>query len=459
MAELINFPKRKRGVILSSHGWQRLQAAEHLAAIRQNAGRAYTLEQLSKQTQLSTNTLTKVRRRQKPVDQLTLEAYFAAFDLSLSLNDYITQELEPTPAVGPQQAPFKGQLEVDSPFYIYRPPAEQLCIEETMKPSALVRIKAARQFGKTSLVARMLSHAEDYNFRVVPLSLQLADSRIFSDLDQFLRWLCVMVARTLGLPDELDQRWNSLFGGNYSCSDYFETYLLPASDRPLLLVLDEVNLLFGYPKIGADFFGMLRAWYEQGRHGIESHNVWQRLRLVIVHSTEVYLPLNLHQSPFNVGLLIELPNFSPAQVQELASRYGLSCTDNEIAQLWELVGGHPYLTQLTLFHLSQQNWTLEQIAETATSPNSIFNSHLRQQFGRLEQDADLMIGMQQVIASCQVSGQLSEPASEGAILPPNQAFKLQGLGLVTFERQRAVPSCNLYRQYFMQVLKDALKDA
>ena len=177
MAELINFPKRKRGVILSSQGWQRLQAAEHLAALRQNAGRAYTLEQLSKQTQLSTNTLTKVRRRQKPVDQLTLEAYFAAFELRLTLNDYITQDLEPAP-VSAQQAPFKGQLDIDSPFYIYRPPAEQLCLEETLKPSALVRIKAARQYGKTSLVARMLSHAEDYSFRVVPLSLQLADSRI-----------------------------------------------------------------------------------------------------------------------------------------------------------------------------------------------------------------------------------------------------------------------------------------
>ena len=417
MAELINFPKRKRGVILSSQGWQRLQAAEHLAAIRQNAGRGYTLEQLSKQTQLSTNTLTKVRRRQKPVDQLTLEAYFEAFELKLNLNDYITQELEPAPA-GAQQAPFKGQLEVGSPFYIYRPPAEQLCIEESMKPSALVRIKAARQFGKTSLVARMLSNAEDYSFRVVPLSLQLADSRIFSDLDQFLRWLCVMVARALGLPDQLDQRWNSLFGGNYSCSDYFETYLLPAADRPLLLVLDEVNVLFGYPKIGADFFGMLRAWYEQGRHGIESQNVWRLLRLVIVHSTEVYLPLNLHQSPFNVGLLIELPHFSPVQVQDLASRYGLSCTEAEVAQLWDLVGGHPYLTQLMLFHLSQQSQTLAQIAETATSPNSIFNSHLRQQFGRLEQDADLMSGMQQVVSS-----------THGAILPPNQAFKLQGLGI------------------------------
>ncbi|EAW34282.1 hypothetical protein [Lyngbya sp. PCC 8106] len=47
-------PKRKRGVILSSKGWQRLQAAEHLSSVRENAGHGYTLEQLSTHTGLST---------------------------------------------------------------------------------------------------------------------------------------------------------------------------------------------------------------------------------------------------------------------------------------------------------------------------------------------------------------------------------------------------------------------
>lgn len=441
MVERVNFSKRKRGVLLSSQGWQRLQAAEHLSAIRENMGRAYTLEQLSDRTGLSTNTLTKVRRRQKPVDQPTLEAYFQAFSLTLTDDDCLTQEPDAvTLALSSlQQTPLKGQLELDSPFYIYRPPAERLCTEEILKPGALIRIKASRQFGKTSLMARLLSHADDHGLRVASLSLQLADSRLFNDLDSFLRWLCVMVTRTLDLPDEMQTRWDSLFGGSYSCSDYFETYLLAASERPLLLILDEVNVVFNYPSIASDFFGMLRAWYEQGRHS--GHRaIWQRLRLVIIHSTEVYLPLNLHQSPFNVGLLIELPCFTHDQVQELASRYGLTFAASHIEFLLYLVGGNPYLTQLALFYLSQKAITLDNLRDTAIAPDSIFSSHLRQQFGRLEHDPDMLTGMQQVI---------SDPT--GAVLHPTAAFKLQGLGLIQFQNQRAVPSCSLYQRYFSQV--------
>lgn len=118
-------PKRKRGVILSLQGWQRLQAAEQLAAARYNSGCAFTLEQLSEQTQLSTKTLAKVRHRQKPVDRLTLADYFGAFGLTLTPDDYLNQEF-----ANPQsealldslrQAPLKGQLVPDSPPYVYRP--------------------------------------------------------------------------------------------------------------------------------------------------------------------------------------------------------------------------------------------------------------------------------------------------------------------------------------------------
>jgi len=128
-----------------------------------------------------------------------------------------------------------------------------------------------------------------------------------------------------------------------------------------------VNVLFNYPDIAADFFGMLRAWYEQARHGTGNSELWQRLRLVIVYSTEVLLPLNLHQSPFNVGLLIELPAFTPEQVEELAIRYGLETPKVYGSELVKLVGGNPYLTQLTLFHLSQSQKNLEQLLDLTVS--------------------------------------------------------------------------------------------
>ena len=49
----------------------------------------------------------------------------------------------------------RGQVPLNSPFYIERPPTELICFEEILQPGALIRIKAPRQMGKTSLMARI----------------------------------------------------------------------------------------------------------------------------------------------------------------------------------------------------------------------------------------------------------------------------------------------------------------
>ncbi|NJO80070.1 MAG: hypothetical protein HC827_17170 [Cyanobacteria bacterium RM1_2_2] len=438
--------KRRRGFILSVQGWQRLQAAEVCSASQDNQNKPYTLEQLSERTGLSVRTLTKIRRRQQPVDQPSLAACFAAFGLVLEADDLIRQisDADPTPIADPPerllQVPLKGQLPVDSLFYIYRAPAETLLTREIAQSGALIRVKAPKQFGKTSLVARGLAQAESVGFRTAVVSLQLADSTVFGSVSQFLRWLCAMVTRSLGLADRVEEFWNPLLGGSYSCNDYFESYLLPASASPFLLVLDEVNVLFQYPEVSADFFGMLRAWHEQSRHDSETGE-WQKFRLVLVYSTEIFVPLPIHQSPFNVGLLIELSGFTQEQVQALVTRYRIASAEPYAAQLLNLLGGHPYLTQLALFHLSHQRITLNELIQTVAMPNSIFSSHFNQQFGYLEAHPELKEAMRQVVLS-----------PTGVELYPTIGLKLRGMGLIRFQNEFAVSSCVLYQNYFAKVL-------
>jgi hypothetical protein len=50
----------------------------------------------------------------------------------------------------------KGEVPLDSPFYVERPPIERLCYETIVQPGALIRIKAPKQMGKTSLMLRIL---------------------------------------------------------------------------------------------------------------------------------------------------------------------------------------------------------------------------------------------------------------------------------------------------------------
>ncbi len=446
MAESTPFPeRRRRGVILSPQGWKRLQQAEQQAAQRDNQGYPYTLEQLSLITGLSTNTLTKVRRRQKPVDISTVELYFQAFGLDPTRLDYQPPQLpraEGSEGVALREPPLKGPLTVESPFYLHRPPVESSCFQAIAQPGCLIRIKAPRQFGKTSLLAQLATYGQNQGYRVAIVSFHLLDRAFLQSTSEFMRWFCGAVARALAIPNQLEQHWDDLFGGSYGCTDYFERYLLPQTDRPLLLLIDGVDELFAHGELALDFFGMVRAWYEQSAYG-GGVAEWQRLRLVLTHALESTLPFNPHQSPFNVGLAITLPPLNLMQVKELAFRYGLQPSETYAARLAPLLGGHPYLTQLSLGHLSQTGEDLADWEAGAIAYSSILGSHLRQQGERLEAEPELAPALQSVIA-----------APDGVRLPPRLAFRLHSLGWVQFTEQRCVISCELYRQYFQALLAD-----
>ena len=63
--------------------------------------------------------------------------------------------------------------------------------------------------------------------------------------------------------------------------------------------------------IADDFCRLLRGWYDMARRGSRIGAIWQKLRLVVVHSTEVYSSLDINSSPLaGIGLEIELPEFS-----------------------------------------------------------------------------------------------------------------------------------------------------
>lgn len=224
-----------------------------------------------------------------------------------------------------------------------------------MQPGALIRIKAPRLMGKTSLMARILERARKQGYQTVVLNLKLADEKVFTNLDRFLQWFCACVSRSLKLPNQLADYWDEMFGSNYNTTDYFENYLLAQIDSPLVLALDNVDRVFAHPEIASDFFGLLRAWYEKGKYGDRSSNIWQKLRLVVVHSTEVYIPLNINQSRFNLGLSVEIPDFTSAQVQDLALRHGLNFPIRDVEKLIHFVGGNPHLIRLALYHIWAQD--------------------------------------------------------------------------------------------------------
>jgi hypothetical protein len=347
-------------------------------------------------------------------------------------NPYALTPNHPPQPVAEPELPM-GQVELASAFYVERPGIDERCYEAIAKPGALIRIKAPRQMGKTSLMARILQRGTALGYRSIPLSFQLADSKVFTDLDRFLQWFCAVVALELQLPDRLAEFWNGIFGSKVSCKSYFERYLLANTPEPLVLGLDEVDRVLQYPELTADFFGLLRAWHEEAKN----REIWRKLRLVVVHSTEVYVPMDINQSPFNVGLPIELPEFKSEQVQDLALRHGLAWGTTEIEELMAMVGGHPYLVRLALYYIARREITLAQLLEKAPTDGGLYSDHLRRHLWNLSQHPELAAALYKVVT-----------ADRAIQLESIPGFKLHSMGLVNLQGNEVTPRCNLYRQYF-----------
>jgi hypothetical protein len=434
--------KRRRGVILTLQGFQKLQKAQSLAEFQKNCGNRYTLEDLSDRTGLAVNTLMKVYHCDAGVDKKSLFRYFSAFNLTLEPSDYFwvspeIEEVEVSDNIQLGQAIELelpgGQVPLDSPFYVERPPIESFCYKTILQPGALIRLKAPRRMGKTSLMSRILHHAANQGLRTVSLSFQLADGKIFQDLEQFLRWFCANVSLGLQLPNQLGDYWDEDFGSIVSCKMYFEQYLLASIAQPLVLGLDDVDRLFAYPDLASEFFGLLRTWHEEAKN----REIWRKFRLVVVHSTEIYSSLSANKSSFNVGLPIELPPFTSLQVQDLRRWHGLDWSDEEAQQLTDFVGGNPYLVRVGLYHIGRGDVKIKPVWQTSSKTGGIYSNHLQRQLWKLQQEPSLAEAFGSVVRS-------KAPVELGLV----EGFKLQSMGLVHLVGERATVSCPLYVRYF-----------
>lgn len=353
------------------------------------------------------------------------------FPLAICPNQITTEELADL------EEP-EGQVPLNSPFYMERPPIEADCYHAIIRPYALIRIKAPRQMGKSSLMTRVLHHAEQQGYRTAALSFQQADNARLADLDKFLQWFCAGVTRKLKLPThKVADLWDDFLGSKDNSSEYFEKELLAEFTTPLVLGLDDVDRIFEYQEIASDFFGLLRTWHEQSKN----NDIWKKLRLVIVHSKEVYIPLNINQSPFNVGTAVELSEFTLAQVQELAQRHQLDWTDAQCEQLMNIVGGHPYLIREALYQIAHDKMTLAQLLKKAPTEEGPYAEHLRRHLRNLEQDEQLRAAIKKVVAE-------KKPIEIGS----TEAFKLHSMGLIKLQGDAVMPLCHLYRDYFSKRL-------
>lgn len=448
--------KRHRGYILSEVGRHKLQA--QLSQLESQQGYKFTLQVLARQTQLIDSqglhptTIKKIVEHQIAVDERSIRTFFQSLELELEPQDYhpATQQKSLVKLVGGRDKPQAIELEqrqspdfqspdfpggpvpLGSPYYIEHPILQARACSEINRPGGLIRVKAPRKMGKSSFTLRLLHHATSLGYSVLQVDLKQADESVFFSIDRFLRWFFTTLSYQLDRPSTLDDYWNEQAGSKVSSTIYLQQVLLKGSAAPIVLVFNEINRVFEYPVIFREFLPLLRSWYEEAKSG----SSLQKLRFILSYSTEIYVPLRLNQSPFNVGLPINLPHLTVEEVQLLANTYGLS---SEVASpLMELVDGHPYLIQLALYHLWNGQSTLPDLLHKASTPVGIYTSQLNQCLTNLQNGAGLAEAFQQVVQ-----------ADAGVDLELEVARKLESLGLIKFDDDcHAKPSCLLYQRFF-----------
>jgi len=349
-------------------------------------------------------------------------------DKEISIQNINTDDVPPPNA--PLELP-EGQVRIDSPFYVERA-IDKNCFDEILKPGALIRIKAPRQYGKTSLLSRLIRYATNHDHRVVSLSLHFLDQAIINDLEKLLKLICNYTASRLKIPSQMEDYWDEFMALKMSCSNYFEEYILENLNTPVILAIDEADRLFSIKHISDDFFSMIRGWHEESK----VNSVWEKLKIILVHSTEAYLAVNnINQSPFyNVGFEAKLPPFTTDEIKYLAVKHGILLKNNDISKIYMSIGGHPYLVRRAFYEMANNHLNFEELMDNETLGESPFGDHLRRSLWNLKEDKNLVDAMSNIL-------------NEKNCKDDRICYLLQAAGLIKGDPPDVEISCLLYENY------------
>jgi class 3 adenylate cyclase len=341
--------------------------------------------------------------------------------------------------------PIGGGVPLDSPFYVERPVDAQLRTVLAARRETIIRIRGARQMGKTSLLARGLQQAREAGLRVVTTDFQLLNSDQLQSIDSLLRTLAQWFADVLDLDVDPEADWKPARGPSMNFQRFLQRQVLGPEQPPLVWGLDEVDRLFDYP-YASELFGMIRSW--RNRRSLEPDGPWGRLTVAFAYAREAQAFItDPNQSPFNVGAALLLDDFLPAQVADLNERYGRPLqSTQELDRYYRLVGGQPFLVRRGLQEMVARGLDLAAVEAEADREDGIFGDHLKRLLVVLARDAVLEAAVRAMLRG-------APPASRRSCSPdPNLFGRLNAAGIVAGDSEApgaraARLRCELYATY------------
>jgi hypothetical protein len=326
-----------------------------------------------------------------------------------------------------------GPVRLESPFYVARP-HDDTARQRIVEKGRTLLLRGSRQIGKSSLLARLYQHALDNKVRTVYIDFQMFDHTQLQSLDKLLLSIGNQIGDDLNANNLPDATWKAARTPQQNLTRYLQEEIIGATTDPIVLLMDEVDRLFAFPDYRDDFFALVRYWHS--RRAIDPRLA--RLNLVLAYSTEASMFIkNANQSPFNVGEVFELGDFTRPQFEQLNFKHGTpvkSATD--IDKLLEIIGGHPFLVRQSLYELATSALSVKDLIANAADDDGPFGGHLQPYLLRFNEFADLKQAMKSVL--------------QNGVCPDDVSFhRLRSIGLVRGpDRTHVTARCGLYGRYF-----------
>lgn len=342
--------------------------------------------------------------------------------------------LPPIPRI-PLEVP-QGSVRIDSAYYITRERENEL-IQHIEQKAAIVRIRAPRQYGKTSLLHRMMNHAYEQNYTVIPIDFQEFSDATLGDLNQLLFEFCLYIAREFDLEEKFQTQWDRS-QTKQTCTRFIEREVLRRQDHPILVAIDEADRLFQFQAVSKDFFLLLRSWHERSK--IPMREMWDNFRLALSYSTEVKLAIqDLNASPFNVGKAETLSAFTDNQVSELAKRHHLTFSVEQLSGIKKLLAGQPFLVRRAFYLLANKNYDYSTLVADADEVDGPYGEHLRHLNNLVEETT----GAKETLENILLDGKCHQV---------NMGAMLKAAGIVGGEHPKYELANDLYKRFFKKVI-------
>jgi hypothetical protein len=244
-------------------------------------------------------------------------------------------------------------------------------------------ILTARQMGKSSLMIATAERLQAEGIQTAIVDLQRFGATTIT-LDEWYLGILSVLARRLRLPSQLILFWeaNLHLSAAQRMVQFFEEVVLPQIEVRLVVFIDEIDSTLSLD-FTDDFFVALRYCFTARAE----NPAFSRLSFVLIGvATPSELIRDPKRTPFNIGYLVELQDFTEEEAMPLAAGLGLPVEEAQQLLRWVLVwtGGHPYLTQRVCEEIAQQprqTWDENMVAVLI---NQLFFGEQREQDNNLK---------------------------------------------------------------------------